>query len=120
MDRKDDFAARRAHLAGLSDEQLKKRFWELADQIVKPLIQLAENHTSPAIERSVVMRMGFNTLETRAIVEKVMQAGLLKKGAGNVLYRLSQQKKITVKEAGKLVISGTDLSGLFEKEATHE
>ena len=51
MERIDDFQERRQHLAGLSDEELNQRFWELLEQVVEPLAQLAQTHTSPAIER---------------------------------------------------------------------
>ena len=41
MQRACDFETRRKHLAGLSDRELKDRFWELAFEIVKPLGDLA-------------------------------------------------------------------------------
>lgn len=69
-ERKDDFQKRREHLADLSDQELKERFWDLADQIVDPLADLAKTHTSPSIERSVLIRMGFNSLDAKAIVKK--------------------------------------------------
>ena len=47
MERADDFERRRAHLKNLSDEALKDRFWDLADQIVAPLVEEARTHTSP-------------------------------------------------------------------------
>ena len=53
-ERADDFEHRRAHLRALCDESLEARFWELAEQIVAPLIQEARTHTSPSIERSRV------------------------------------------------------------------
>ena len=62
MERKDDFQARRQHLADLSDQELHQRFWDLLDQVVEPLAQLARTHTSPAIERSVLLRMGFSSI----------------------------------------------------------
>jgi len=42
MERADDFAARRAGLAGLSDDALRDRFWRLAGAVVRPLVELAE------------------------------------------------------------------------------
>jgi D-ornithine 4,5-aminomutase subunit alpha len=39
--REDDFTQRRKHLANLSDEELKQRFWELAEKSVEPLLELA-------------------------------------------------------------------------------
>jgi len=45
MQRPCDFEERRKHLAELSDEELKERFWELAREIVKPLYDLARRPT---------------------------------------------------------------------------
>jgi len=103
--REDDFEIRRKHLEQLSDEELKNRFWELADQTVTPLIDLAYKNTTPAIERSVLLRMGFSSLEAKDIVEKVINNGLIGKGAGHVVYRLSQIEKIDIREAGLKLIS---------------
>ncbi|MCB1254350.1 MAG: ornithine aminomutase, partial [Austwickia sp.] len=50
------FEQRRRDDAGLSDEALKDRFWELCDQLVEPIVELARTHTSPSIERSVLLR----------------------------------------------------------------
>jgi len=102
--REDDFEIRRKHLEQLSDEELKNRFWELADQTVTPLIDLAYKNTTPAIERSVLLRMGFSSLEAKDIVEKVINNGLIGKGAGHVVYRLSQIEKIDIREAGLKLI----------------
>lgn len=66
MKRDDDFETRRAHLQGLSDEQLHERFWLLVDQLTKPMLEMGRTHTSPAIERSVLLRMGFSSLEAKA------------------------------------------------------
>ena len=83
--RASDFETRRKRLAGLSDEELKERFWELAREIVEPLVELAYTHTSPSIERSVLLRMGFSSLEAQAIVSSAEKSGLLGKGIGRVL-----------------------------------
>ena len=42
MKRADDFQQRRAHLANLSDEELQARFWEMAEKIVDPLLDLGK------------------------------------------------------------------------------
>lgn len=98
--RSDDFAKRRKHLENLSDAELKTKFWNLADKATEPLIELAYKNTSPSIERSVLLRMGFSSLEAGALVEKVIDHNLIGKGAGGVIYRLSTIKKITIREAG--------------------
>ena len=40
MKRNDDYLERRAHLADLTDKQLEERFWELANKLVDPLLQM--------------------------------------------------------------------------------
>ncbi len=103
--RKDDYEIRRKHLENFSDEELKKRFWDLAEKAVDPLISLAYKNTTPAIERSVLLRMGFSSLEAKDIVEKVINNGLIGKGAGHVVYRLSKLNNISIREAGMKLIN---------------
>jgi len=98
--REDDFEIRRKHLANLSDEELKQRFWELAEKIVEPMLELGYKNTTPSVERSVLLRMGFSSLEVKPIVEGVIAKGLMGKGAGNVVWRLSRKLGISVREAG--------------------
>lgn len=98
--REDDFEKRRDHLKNLSDEELKERFWELSEKIVDPLIDLAKTHTSASIERSVLLRMGFNSVDAKAIVNQIVKADLLSKGAGHVVYKLAQKEDRPIKEVG--------------------
>lgn len=116
--REDDFEKRRKHLKGLTDRELKERFWELAEKIVDPLIELASTHTSPSIERSVLLRMGFNSLDAKTIVNRVNEAELLSKGAGHVVLKLSQKENLSIKEAGLRISRGDysveDLKELFK------
>ncbi|HOR85265.1 MAG TPA: ornithine aminomutase subunit alpha [Bacillota bacterium] len=98
--RADDYQTRREHLKNLSDDELKKRFWELAEKVVEPMLELGYKNTTPAIERSVLLRMGFSSLEVKPIVEGVMKKGLMGKGAGNVVWRLSKKLGVSVREAG--------------------
>ncbi|MGM0437552.1 MAG: ornithine aminomutase subunit alpha [Bacillota bacterium] len=117
IDREDNFEERRKHLQDLSDEDLKERFWNLAEEIVDPLIETAETHTSQSIERSVLLRMGFNSLDAKAIVKKVAESDLLGKGAGHVLLKLAEKEDMEVKEAGLAIVDGKfgkdDLKELF-------
>ncbi|MBT9176172.1 MAG: D-ornithine 4,5-aminomutase subunit alpha [Firmicutes bacterium] len=103
MQRTDDFAARRAHLAHLSEAALERRFWELAQSITQPLVDMATKHTSPSIERSVILRMGFSSLEAQAIVKRVTELDLLGKGAGHVVWRLAAANQIELKQAAELL-----------------
>ena len=104
--RADDFNERRAHLAKLSDQELHERFWSLASDIVDPLLELGRKNTSPAIERSVLLRMGFSSIEAKAIVDGVIDRGLMGKGAGHVVYKLAKSKNISVREAGVALADG--------------
>ena len=104
--RADDFNERRVHLAKLSDQELYERFWSLASDIVDPLLELGRKNTSPAIERSVLLRMGFSSIEAKAIVDGVIDRGLMGKGAGHVVYKLAKAKNISVREAGVALADG--------------
>lgn len=119
--RLDDFNERRTHLANLSDEELKQRFWDLASQIVDPMLELGRKNTSPSIERSVLLRMGFSSIEAKEIVNKVIDRGLMGKGAGHVVYKLSKEKDISIREAGLALANGEyldEITTLFAKEGT--
>lgn len=107
--REDDFSQRRVHLAGLSDEELKTRFWTLTGQLVDPLIALAKENTSPAIERSVLLRMGFSSLEAKAIVDGCVERGLLGHGAGNVVYRYAKQQNLAIRDAGLALMASAKM-----------
>ena len=103
--REDDFQARHEHLKQLSDEELKARFWALTGQLVDPLLELAKENTSPAIERSVLLRMGFSSLEAKAIVDGCMEKSLLGHGAGNVVYRYAKQNGLEIRSAGLALLN---------------
>jgi len=105
-ERKDDFSARRKHLADMSDDQLHDHFWSLVNRIVQPLVEEARIHTSPSIERSVLLRMGFSSLETKPLVNRMLEKGLLGLGAGNLVLQLARKKGISVREAGLSLLDG--------------
>ncbi len=104
--RDDDYAIRRKHLADLSDEQLKEKFWALIEQIVDPMLDLAKTHTSPSVERSVLLRMGFSSLEVKPLVEGAIDRDLIGKGVGHIVYRIAKEKNISLREAGLAMIEG--------------
>jgi len=91
VNRNDDFEIRRAHLKGLSEEELKARFFKLAEEIVDPLIELSKNNTTPSVERSVLLRMGFSSLEAKDIVNHILDLGLMGKGAGNAVVKTAEK-----------------------------
>lgn len=111
-----DFSERRKHLDKLDDQELYDYFWELADKLVEPMLEAGKIYTTPAIERSVLLRMGFNSLEAGAIVDGVISQNLLGKGAGHVVWRLSQKLNKDVLETGEALARGEywdGVSGLF-------
>ena len=120
MKRTDDFGTRRAHLDNLSDAQLHERFWSLVDQLTAPLLQAGRENTTPAIERSVLLRMGFSSLEAKAIVELCLDKGLLRHGAGHVVYKLSKAKGLPLREAGLALVQGKladEAASLFREDS---
>ena len=106
MRREDDYQVRRAHLADLTDEQLYDKFWSLIGEIVDPLLELGREHTSASVERSVLLRMGFSSLEAKAIVDGCVERSLLGNGAGHVVYKLAKAKGLSVREAGVELAAG--------------
>lgn len=104
--REDDFQTRREHLKDLTDEQLKERFWNLIGQVVDPLLDLSHENTTVSIERSVLLRMGFSSIEVAKIVEQVQNFGMLKYGAGHVVYLASKLNNISIREAGLAISEG--------------
>lgn len=96
----DDYTERNTHLKGMSDEKLYSYFWELVDKIIEPIIDEAKTHTTPSLERSILLRMGFSSMENKVIVNKMLDRGLLGHGAGKIILQLAQVKNISVREAG--------------------
>lgn len=105
-ERPDNFEARRKPLADLSDEALHARFWQLAEQLVKPLVAEARTHTTASIERSVLLRMGFSSPAAGALVEQMAQRSLLGHGAGRLVLELAKSRQIPVAEAGAALLDG--------------
>lgn len=104
--RNDDFDKRREHLAKLSEEELEAHFWQLANQVVEPLLELAHTHTTPSIERSVLLRMGLNSLTAKAIVEHAFRKGLLGHGAGHCVWRYATLNQLEIPDAGERLARG--------------
>jgi D-ornithine 4,5-aminomutase subunit alpha len=104
--RRDDFETRRQRLGALSDTELRERFWLLVDQLVAPLVEEARSHTTPSIERSVLLRMGFSSLEAGQLVEHMLARGLLGQGAGRLVLELAKAQGVTVREAGRALLAG--------------
>jgi D-ornithine 4,5-aminomutase subunit alpha len=97
------FEKRRAELAKMSDEQLKARFWELCDKMVEPMLDYGQRFTSMSIERSVLLRMGIDSVTSQGVVSKINEAGLLGKGAGHVVLKVSKKNNLDIREAAKLI-----------------
>ena len=116
MKRADDFEQRRQHIANLSDEELYDKFWDLTAQVVDPLLELGRKNTTPSVERAVLLRMGVSSLDTQKIVEGCMDRGLMGHGAGHVVYKISKEKGISIREASIKLAQGEswdDAAALF-------
>jgi D-ornithine 4,5-aminomutase subunit alpha len=114
MAREDTYRQARAHLDGLSEAELEARFWELAGQVVEPLVELARTHTSPSIERSVLMRMGLDSQTCLAVVSECAARGLLGHGAGHVVWHCAETWDCPVTDAARRLAAGEgweDLAG---------
>ena len=104
--RPDDFTERRGRLRELSNEELDARFWSLVSRIVAPLLEEARTHTTPSIERAVLLRMGFSSLEAKALVARLAELGLLGHGAGRLVLDLADRIGVPVREAGLALLEG--------------
>lgn len=113
--RDDDYASRRSHLKDLTDNELKERFWSLMSEIVDPLIKLAKENTSPSIERSVLLRMGFSSLEAKPIVDLAIDNGLINYGVGHIVYLVSKEKNISIRDAGLSLLDGKNWDIAIDK-----
>ncbi|UUX33504.1 ornithine aminomutase subunit alpha [Fundicoccus culcitae] len=100
MEETKNFEEARQPLAHLSDEALKDHFWELIDEIIAPLLKMGHEYTSPSIERSVIMRMGFSSTEATAIVDQVLKYDFMSKGAGHLVYRIAKENDLSIRQAG--------------------
>jgi D-ornithine 4,5-aminomutase subunit alpha len=105
-ERPDDFERRREHLCEMSDDELHAHFWDLVEHLVTPLIEEARTHTTPSIERSVLLRMGFSSIEVQDLVDGLAGRGLMGHGAGRLVLELAKAKGITVREAGEGLLDG--------------
>ena len=106
MPREDTYLQVRGHLAELSDEELEARFWELAQRVVDPLVELARTHTSPSIERSVLMRMGVDSPTCMAMAGECEKRGLLGHGAGHIVWWCAGEWDVPVVEAARRLAAG--------------
>lgn len=105
------FEQRRSELSALTDEQLKERFWQLCEQVMEPVVELARTHTSPSIERSVLLRMGIDSLSAHAAVERIARVGLLGKGAGHVVLLVAEQRGTDAMGAVAAILEDEEVLG---------
>ena len=106
MAREDTYLEIRGHLAKLTDEELEVRFWELAQRVVDPMVELARTHTSPSIERSVLMRMGDDSPTCMAVAGECEKRGLLGHGAGQVVLHCAATWDCVAPEAARRLAAG--------------
>src|SRR5664279_4149190 len=106
MVREDTFEHAHQYLSGLTDEELKMRFWDLTQEIVDPLVELARTHTSPSIERSVLMRMGIDSRTCMAVASECEKRGLLGHGVGQVVAHCATTWRCPAPEAARRLAAG--------------
>ena len=83
---------------------------------------MGREYTSPSIERSVLLRMGFSSLEAKALVDLCLEQGLLGHGAGHVVYKAAQAWNLGIREAGLKLVSlenWDSIKALFEGGQTN-
>lgn len=112
--RHDDFKDRSTHLEKMSDAELKTYFYKLLDQMIDPIMDLAYDQTSPSIERSVLLRMGFSSIEAKAIVDLVLENNLIEHGAGHVVYKYAKMHQLDIRDAGLKILETNDLAEIKE------
>ncbi len=107
--RLERFEARREEFKRMTDAELKERFWALCNQVIEPIVDLAQTHTSPSIERAVLLRMGIDSLSSHGVVDRIQDAGLLGQGAGHILLKLAQKTGTDVRQAAAALLENKDL-----------
>ncbi|HEY3748179.1 MAG TPA: D-ornithine 4,5-aminomutase subunit OraE [Pseudonocardiaceae bacterium] len=90
---------RSARLRELPLDELRTRFWALARLVVEPLVASARTHTSPSIERSVLLRMGLDSGQAKELVDLAVRDGWLGDGVGGVLRRHADEHGISIDDA---------------------
>ncbi len=118
-ERQDDFDKRRTQLKNMTDAELKAYFYELSDKIVDPFMELGEHYTSKSVERSVLLRMGFSSIEAKKIVDMLNENNLLRKGAGHCVYRVARDNQISIRDAGHQIAEGKAIDTLLEVFSNH-
>ncbi len=119
-ERKDDYLNRRKHLENKNGEELKKYFYELSEKVVSELVDLGHDYTSKSIERSVLLRMGFSSIEAKSIVDILGDNDLLRKGAGHCVYKVSLIKKKPIRLSGTEIAAGNHIEFLKKEFKIYE
>ena len=82
--------------------------------MMEPVVELARTHTSPSIERSILLRMGIDSVSSHGVVDRIHDRGLLGKGAGHVVLKVAHQLGVDVRAAAAAIAADdTVLDGLF-------
>jgi len=62
--------------------------------------------------------MGFSSVEVKPIVEFALESGILGHGAGNIVYKLSKDKGLGIREVGLMLSEGKlwdEAKAMFEE-----
>ena len=71
-------------------------------------------NTTPSVERSVLLRMGVSSLDCMPIVNHAIDHGLMGKGCGHCVYKLSKLENISIREASIRLAKGEGWDKLVE------
>jgi D-ornithine 4,5-aminomutase subunit alpha len=112
--KKENNQERRKRINKLNDEELYNYFWELTDKIIDPIIKLSETSTSPSIERSVILRMGFSSIVATQIVDHALKKNLLGKGVGKLILKYSEIRQVDYLSAGLELSKGEGWKQLID------
>lgn len=86
-------------------DRLKERFWTLTRGMVEPLADYAATHTTPSIERSILLRMGFDSGTAADLVHLAAREGWLGNGVGGVLTERARAGVTTVGEVAAVLLA---------------
>ena len=110
MKRDDDYQVRRQSVANLSDKELEQRFCAARrDYIASRFSRMNPRQLEAVLTTEgplVLLRMGFSSIEAKAIADGCVERNLLGHGAGNVVYRLAKAKEMDYIDAGKALCEG--------------
>ena len=94
--------------ADLADEHIHKEFWKSGQSSDDSLSDFAHTCTSPHVECSSLVAMGFSDDEAQAIIKGAIKYRIICKGCSHVVLELRRARGIGLREAGLLLAAGDE------------